>query len=76
MNKWTTISFFIDRSTKKGNPAIIKITRDFYIVNNLKANILIGIDVLYLKKVVIDLPIDKILFGSYKDIVVLIEYTP
>ena len=66
----------MDGTTKEGNPAIIRITRDFHIVNNLKANMLIGIDILYSEKAVINLPAGKIYFSSYKDIVVLIEYTP
>ena len=66
----------MNSTTKEGKSAIIKIIRDFYIVNNLKVNILIDIDILYLKKVVINLPINRILFSSYKDIAVLVEYTP
>ena len=76
MDKWITISFFIDNTIKEGNPAIIKITRDFYIIDNLKANMLIGMDILYLEKAVIDLLVRKILFSSCEHIVVLVEYTP
>ena len=66
----------MDSTTKEGNPAIIKIIRDFYIVNNLKANVLIGMDILCPEKAVIDLPIGRISFGSYEDIAVPVEYTP
>ena len=75
MNKWTIISFFIDSSIKKENPTILKITKNFYIINNLKANILIGMDILYLEKIIINLPINKILFRSYENIAILVKYT-
>ena len=75
-NKWTTISFFMDGTTREGNPAIIKITRDFHIIDNLKANVLIGMDILCLEKAVINLLASRVRFGSCEDVAVPVDYTP
>ena len=75
-DEWTTISFYMDGTTNKGNPATIKITRDFHIVDNLKANVLIGMDVLCPEKAIIDLPAGRIHFGSCENVAVPVECTP
>ena len=41
--------------TSEEKPVIIKFTRDIYVVDNLKVNLLIGMDILDSEGVVIDL---------------------
>ncbi len=52
-NKFTIITFFLYSLISK-KPSITYITREIYIVNNLKAKILIRVDILTLEAIVLD----------------------
>ncbi len=52
-NKFTIITFFLYNLVSK-KPSIIRISREIYIVNNLKAKILIRVDILTLKVIVLN----------------------
>ncbi len=52
-NKFTIITFFLYSLVSK-KPIIIYITREIYIVNNLKVKILIEVDILTLEAIVLD----------------------
>ncbi len=52
-NKFTIITFFLYSLVNK-KPSIIYITREIYIINNLKAKILIRVNVLTLEAIVLD----------------------
>ena len=52
-NKFTIITFFLYNLVSK-KPSIIRISREIYIVNNLKAKILIRVDILTLKAIILD----------------------
>lgn len=66
-NEYVIVVLFLYGFTPRGESTFIKITREFHIVNNLKANMLLGIDILKPERVVIDLPRKKLIFGSYDD---------
>ncbi len=52
-NKFIIITFLLYNLVSE-KPIIIYITREIYIVNNLKVKILIGVDILTLKAIVLN----------------------
>jgi len=56
--------------------ATIVIKREVYLVNNLIANLLIGVDILAPKAIKIDIKNELITLGNYKGITVPIRVTP
>ena len=73
--EWTTLGFYMDGESEAGDSVTIKITRDFHIVDNLKANMLIGMDVLGPEQVTIDLPRNRVIFGSCNNVSVPVQTT-
>ena len=73
INEYIIVIFFLHNITLKGEFIFIKIIKEFYIVDNLKANILLNIDILKPKKVIIDLLYKKFIFGLYDNIKVKVE---
>ena len=51
---------------------MIKFIYDIYIINNLKINLLIKMNILKSKKMIIDFFNEKIIFTKYKNIIILI----
>ena len=52
-NKYVVITFYLE-GTIKGKTIFTKITREIYVIDDLKAGILIGVDILTLEYIVID----------------------
>ena len=73
--EWTTVSFFLKGETQAGKPVMIKFTRDIHVVDNLKANILIGMDILGPEGVVIDLPHQRVTFTNCNGVSVPVQAT-
>lgn len=74
-NEWTTVSFYMKGLTPEGKPVMIKYTRDIHVVDNLKANLLIGMDILGPEGAVIDLPEEKIVFTKCGNVAVPVQAT-
>ena len=53
-NKYAVLTFYIEGVLPDGTRAFTQITREIYIVDDLKAGILIGADILTPKRIVID----------------------
>ena len=56
INKFAIIKFLFKGNIPEGKEVFIKFNRKVYIVNNLKANILLSINILGPEKVIIDIP--------------------
>ena len=56
-NKYVVLTFYIEGVLPNGTRAFTQITREIYIVDNLKAGILIEADILIPKRIVIDFAI-------------------
>ena len=54
---------------------IILIRKELYLINDLRTNIFIGNNIIVLEKIVINPASSKIIFGEYKNIVILITIT-
>lgn len=74
-NEWTRLSFFMKGRTPEGKPVIIKFTREIHVVDNLKANILIGMDILGPEGVIIDLPNENVIFSKCGNVAVPVQAT-
>ena len=58
-----------------GENKIILIKRKLYLIDDLRANIFIENDIIVLKRIIINLTDSKIIFGEYKNTVILITVT-
>ena len=67
--KYIKLKMYLQSSNS--NTALIN--REFYIINNLTAKVLIGIDIMKPKGIVIDLGINIIKIGAYKDLLIPIN---
>ena len=67
------LKFYIKGVLPNGTRAFAKITREIYIVDDLKVGMLIGSDILTLERIVIDFIIQSIKISSYRDIIILID---
>ena len=74
-DEWITLSFFMKGETPEGKPVMIKFTRDIHVVDNLKANLLIGMDILGPEGVVIDLPQEKVILTKCGNVAVPVQAT-
>ena len=63
-DKWTVLSLFIKGQTPNRRDVFIKFTKEFYIVDNLKANLLIGMDIIGPEKATINIPQGYIAFRT------------
>lgn len=73
--EWTTVSFFMKGETPQGKTVMIKFTRDIHVVDNLKANLLIGMDILGPEGVIVDLPKSKVIFTKCGEVAVPVQAT-
>jgi hypothetical protein len=64
-----------DKETKTGKPVQAVNTKEFYLIDGLRANILIGIDIIYLEKAIIDLR-DKLMTLGNCGVVVPVRVLP
>jgi len=60
----------------RGEQATAVIKREVYLVDNLAANLLIGIDILAPEAIEINIKNELMTLGNYKGIIVLIRVTP
>ena len=74
-NEWTTVSFFMKGKTPEGKPVMIKFTHDIHVVDNLKANLLVGMDILGPEGVIIDLPNESVIFSRCGNVSVPVQAT-
>ena len=72
-NKYIVLFFLIKNFNINSKKVFIKLNYKIYIINNLKTNILIGINILKYKKVIIDFPKRKIIIWNCKNIEVVIK---
>lgn len=68
-NQFTTIDFYI-KGQLGTQLAIVRITREVYVVKDLKARMLIGVDIITPEDIALDFAKQRITIGSYQDIVV------
>ena len=54
---------------------MIKFIRDIHVVDNLKTNLLIKINILNLKEILINLLKKSIIFTRYQNVSILIQFT-
>lgn len=70
IDQWIIISFFFKATTLNDKFVYVKIIRVFHVVNNLKTNVLLSMNFLVLKKVIIDLSKQRIIFDSCENVYV------
>ena len=72
-NKYALITLFIAGRTPGKAEVFIKFLKEVYVINSLKANILIGMDILGPERIVVDIPRRKLIFYNCSDIKVKAE---
>ena len=72
INEWIIVLFYIKNLILEEKSVIIKYTRDIYIVDNLKINLFIEINILELKEAIINLFKEKIVFIKCENVTILI----
>ena len=63
-DEYVNITFFMKAITPESKWVYLKFIKEFHVVDNLKANMLVGMDILGSKKAVIDISANRIIFGS------------
>ena len=72
-NEFAVLTFFIEGVLPDRTRAFAKITREIYVVDDLKVGILIGADILTPERIVIDFTTQSIKISSCRNMTVLID---
>ena len=72
-DEFTIITFYIKKVLSNDTRTFTQITRKIYIVNNLKANMLINSNILTPKRIIIDFDTQLIIINSYRSITIPIN---
>ena len=59
----------------KKKSIIIKFTKNIHVINNLKTNLLIKMNILNLKEIIINLPKKNIIFIKYRNVFIFMQST-
>ena len=73
INQFIHINIFIKATDKVNDIIIIHMCKKFYVINNLKINMLIDIDILKTENINLKFFINKMIFINYKDITVSMQ---
>ena len=68
INQFVHINMFIKVTDETNDTVIVHMCKEFYVINNLKVNILIGTDILKMKDIDLKFSINEIIFINYKDV--------
>ena len=71
-SQFVHINMFIKATDKVSDIIIIHMCKEFYMINDLKVNMLINTDILRMKNINLKFFINKIIFINYKSVTTLI----
>ena len=63
------------KKTSKKKLIIIKFIKDIQVIDNLKANLLIKMNIFNLKEIIIDLLKKSIIFTKYQNVSMFVQFT-
>lgn len=72
-DKYIILTFYIKDIFLDNTRAFVKITREIYIIDNLKADIFIEVNILTPKRIIIDFATQSIKISNYRSIIIPIN---
>lgn len=74
--KYANINIYLPAKTSNNKTALILISVEVHLINNLKANLLLGVDILGTYGITLDYSNQQMLVNNCKDTVVQLKLTP